>query len=86
MFNVGITGMGSNGFMNMIMQSDADTQAAIEEFDKRISELDYSIPPAVVFEQVLEDMRIKKSDLMYADRKRIERKVEEVSAGGFRYE
>ena len=86
MFNVGITGMGSNGFMNMIMQSDEQTQAAIAEFDKRISELGYAIPPAVVFQNVLDDMNIKKNDLTLADRKRIERKVEEVSAGGFRYE
>ena len=86
MFNVGITGMGQNGFMNMIMQSDEDTQRAIAEFDKRISELGYMAPPALVFKDVLDDLGIREKDLTYADKERIKRKIESVSTGGLNYD
>ena len=86
MFNVGITGMGQNGFMNMIMQSDEDTQRVITEFDKRISELGHAVPPALVFKDVLDDLGIREKDLTHADRERIKRKIEEVSKGGLNYE
>lgn len=86
MFNVGITGMGNNGFMNMIMQSDADTQAAIEEFDKRVAELGHVAHPALLFQEVLDDMFIKEKDLTHRDKERIKRKIESVSKGDLNYE
>ena len=85
MFNVGISNMGSNGFVNMVLTSAECSDTILKELDKRALELGH-IAPQILFEQILAEKGIRESDLMYADRKRIERKVEEVSAGGFRYE
>lgn len=86
MFEFGVSNIGRNGFMNMVMQNDADIQAAFAEFDKRVEELGHVAHPALLFQEVLDDMFIREKDLTHMDKERIKRKIESVSKGGLNYD
>ena len=75
MMQIGIVGMGRNGYMNQIMQSQEDA-------DKIISECETLINNGVTFSSVIEcacqKQNIVFNNLALTDKKRIERKVEEI--------
>ena len=83
MFEFGISGMGSNGFMNMVMQNDVAVQEAFAEFEETLRDAEVAISPILVFQNILEEKGIKEKDLTYADKQRMKRIIEKVSAGGF---
>ena len=75
--------MGRNGFTNMVMESQEETDKIIEEFERRYPELGHVFPPDSLISQICNDLHINLKDLTDYDRKRMERKVEEISAGGW---
>lgn len=82
MFNMGISGLGQNGFMNMIATSQEKTDIVLADFDKIISELGYACPPQEILAEILKSNRISENDLTDFDKRRLMRKVEEVLNGG----
>ena len=82
MFNMSISGLGQNGFMNMIATSQEKTDIMLADFDKIISELGYACPPQEILAEILKLNRISENDLTDFDKRRLMRKVEEVLNGG----
>jgi hypothetical protein len=82
MFNMSISGLGQNGFMNMIATSQEKTDIMLADFDKIISELGYTYPPQEILAEILKLNRISENDLTDFDKRRLMRKVEEVLNGG----
>lgn len=82
MFNMSISGLGQNGFMNMIATSQEKTDIVLADFDKIISELGYTCPPQEILAEILKSNRISENDLTDFDKRRLMRKVEEVLNGG----
>ena len=81
MFNMGISGLGRNGFMNMVAQSQVDADAVINKFEEYIK-LGYC--SSVALASTYEDLGITEANLTEFDKNRIKRKVEENMAGGWR--
>jgi len=75
MYKVGMVGMGRNGFMNQIMQSQQDTDKLIQDFEQYIKA---GYNPNAVADKIFQNRGIRETDLTAADKKRLERKVEEI--------
>lgn len=75
MMQVGLTGMGNNGFMNYVMQSQRNTDILIKDFEQLIAA---GYNPNTVIDQAFSNRGIKQSDLTDTDKKRLQRKVEEL--------
>lgn len=75
MMQVGLTGMGNNGFMNYVMQSQQNTDMLIHDFEQLIAA---GYNPNTIKEQAFANRGISESDLTDLDKKRLQRKVEEI--------
>lgn len=75
MMQVGIVGMGKNGFMNQIMQSDQDTNKIIKTCEELIIA---GYNPNIVIEQACQKNGIRMNSLTDIDKQRIVKKVEEI--------
>ena len=72
--------MGRNGFTNMVMESQEETDKIIEEFERRYPEFGYVYTTEMVLNEICNDLHINLKDLTDFDRKRLERTVEEIVA------
>lgn len=76
MMRVGIVGMGRNGFMNHVMQSQETTDKLINDFEKAIAAgLD---PTDALRADIFAKRRVKEHDLTDFDKERLNKKVEEI--------
>ena len=75
MMQVGIVGMGKNGFMNQIMQSEQDTNKIIKTCEELIIA---GYNPNIVIEQACQKNGIRMNSLTDIDKQRIVKKVEEI--------
>lgn len=75
MMQVGLVGMGKNGFMNQIMQSDQDTNKIIKTCEELIIA---GYNPNIVIEQACHKCGIRVNSLTDLDKQRIVKKVEEI--------
>lgn len=75
MMQVGLVGMGKNGFMNQIMQSDQDTNKIIKTCEELIIA---GYNPNIVIEQACQKNGIRMNSLTDIDKQRIVKKVEEI--------
>lgn len=75
MYNFGINGIGTNGFMNQIMQSSSDADLLIKDFENAIKA---GYDPNDVKDSILKQRGIKESDLTDSDIARINRRVEKI--------
>ena len=75
MMQVGIIGMGKNGFMNQIMQSEQDTNKIIKTCEELIIA---GYNPNIVIEQACQKNGIRMNSLTDIDKQRIVKKVEEI--------
>lgn len=76
MMQIGVVGMGRNGFMNYVMQSQETTDKLIEDFEKAFAA--GHNPSDELIKQIFANRGVKESDLSDFDKKRLKRKVEEV--------
>lgn len=76
MYHIGISGMGCNGFMNQIMQSQQDTDKLIKEMEDINAITGMSGSDAFI--KALRNTQLDFDDLTYTDRNRVYRKVEEL--------
>lgn len=76
MMQVGLVGMGKNGFMNQIMQSDQDANKIIKTCEELII-AGYN-PNIVIIEQACQKSGIRMNSLTDIDKQRIVKKVEEI--------
>lgn len=77
MFNMGVSGLGENGFVNYILQSQQDTDLLIRDFEDAIRK---GLNPNEVEDQIYSARRVNPKDLTIDDQKRLKRKVEEIWA------
>ena len=75
MLRIGITDIGHNGFTNHIMQSEVDSKKVITECENYIR-MGFTFPQ--VLEQAYAAVNVKQNNLTLTDRKKVERKVEEI--------
>lgn len=75
MMQVGLVGMGKNGFMNQIMQSEQDTNKIIKTCEELIIA---GYNPNIVIEQACQKNGIRMNSLTDMDKQRIVKKVEEI--------
>ena len=77
MMKIGLTDMGKNGYMNYIMQSQQNVNTIIKDFENALSA---GCDPNLVLQQVFEKRGIKEYDLTTTDKKKLERRVQEIYA------
>ena len=75
MWQVGISGMGKNGFMNMKMQTEQDINAIIKTCEQLI---EAGVTSDSVIEHACSFCNINFNNLLLSDREKIRRKVEEI--------
>ena len=75
MMQVGLVGMGKNGFMNQIMQSDQDTNKIIKTCERLIAA---GYNPNIVIEQACQSCGVSMNSLTDMDKQRLVKKVEEI--------
>lgn len=75
MMQVGIVGMGKNGFMNQIMQSEHDTNKIIKTCEELIAA---GYNPNIVIEQACRKNNISMNGLTDSDKQRLVKKVKEI--------
>lgn len=75
MMQVGLVGMGKNGFMDQIMQSDQDANKIIKTCEELIIA---GYNPNIVIEQACQKNGIRMNSLTDIDKQRIVKKVEEI--------
>ena len=75
MYDYSITGMGHNGFMNQIMQSQQDTDILIKDFENAIAA---GYNPNEVRDDIFAKRNLSENDLTYNDKQRLIRKVEAI--------
>ena len=73
MYQIGIVGMGKNGFMNQIMQSQQDTDTLIQDFEAAIAA---GYNPNDIKQQIFEARGMSEDDLTYNDKQRLIKKIE----------
>ena len=73
MFQVGISGIGKNGFTNMLMTSHQNTEKLIKEFK---AAMDGGSDPNAVNDMIFEKLGLTHDDLMESDKKRLISEVE----------
>ena len=73
MYDYSISGMGHNGFMNQIMQSQQDTDMLIKDFEEAIAA---GYNPNDIRDEIFAKRNVSESDLTYNDKQRLIRKVE----------
>lgn len=76
MMQVGIVGIGKNGFMNQIMQSETDTNKIIKTCEELIA-MGYN--PSIVIEQACLKNNLNMNSLTETDKIRIIKKIENIS-------
>ena len=77
MFNMSVNGLGQNGFVNYILQSQQDTDLLIKDFEDAIKK---GFNPNEVEEQIYRARKVNPKDLTINDQRRLKRKVEEIWA------
>ena len=77
MFNMGVNGLGKNGFVNYILQSQQDTDLLIKDFEDAIRK---GLNPNEVEDQIYRARKVTPQDLTINDQRRLKRKVEEIWA------
>lgn len=77
MMKIGLTDMGKNGYMNYIMQSQQNVNTIIKDFENALSA---GCDPNLVLQQVFEKRGIREYDLTATDKKKLERRVQEIYA------
>ena len=77
MFNMSINGLGENGFVNYILQSQQDTDLLIKDFEDAIRK---GLNPNEVEDQIYKARKVNPKDLTINDQRRLKRKVEEIWA------
>lgn len=77
MFNMGISGLGKNGFVNYILQSQQDTDLLIKDFEDAIRR---GLNLNEVEDQIYRARKVNPKDLTMDDQRRLKRKVEEIWA------
>ena len=77
MFNMEINGLGQNGFVNYILQSQQDTDLLIKDFEDAIRK---GLNPNEVEDQIYRARKVNPKDLTINDQRRLKRKVEEIWA------
>ena len=75
MMQIGLVGMGTNGFMNHIMQSDQDYNKIMKTCEELLA-MGYG--PAIVIEHACSRNGININSLTDVDKQRLIKKVEEV--------
>ena len=73
MYDFSVSGMGHNGFMNQIMQSQQDTDMLIKDFEEAIAA---GYNPNDIRDEIFAKRNVSESDLTYNDKQRLIRKVE----------
>lgn len=73
MYDFSISGMGSNGFMNQIMQSQQNADTLIKDFEDAIAA---GYNPNEIKDEVFAKRHLTEGDLTYNDQQRLIRKVE----------
>ena len=77
MFNMSVNGLGQNGFVNYILQSQQDTDLLIKDFEDAIRK---GFNPNEVEDQIYKARKVNPKDLTINDQRRLKRKVEEIWA------
>ena len=77
MFNMSVNGLGQNGFVNYILQSQQDTDLLIKDFEDAIKK---GLNPNEIEEQIYRARKVNPKDLTINDQRRLKRKVEEIWA------
>ena len=77
MFNMSVNGLGKNGFVNYILQSQQDTDLLIKDFEDAIRK---GLNPNEVEDQIYRARKVNPKDLTINDQRRLKRKVEEIWA------
>ena len=77
MFNMSVNGLGQNGFVNYILQSQQDTDLLIKDFEDAIRK---GLNPNEVEDQIYRTRKFNLKDLTIDDQRRLKRKVEEIWA------
>ena len=77
MFNMSVNGLGENGFVNYILQSQQDTDLLIKDFEDAIRK---GLNPNEVEDQIYKARKVNPKDLTINDQRRLKRKVEEIWA------
>ena len=77
MFNMSVNGLGQNGFVNYILQSQQDTDLLIKDFEDAIRK---GFNPNEVEDQIYRARKVNPKDLTINDQRRLKRKVEEIWA------
>ena len=77
MFNMSVNGLGQNGFVNYILQSQQDTDLLIKDFEDAIRK---GLNPNEVEDQIYRARKVNPKDLTINDQRRLKRKVEEIWA------
>ena len=77
MFNMSVNGLGENGFVNYILQSQQDTDLLIKDFEDAIRK---GLNPNEVEDQIYRARKVNPKDLTINDQRRLKRKVEEIWA------
>ena len=77
MFNMSVNGLGKNGFVNYILQSQQDTDLLIKDFEDAIMK---GLNPNEVEDQIYKARKVNPKDLTIDDQRRLKRKVEEIWA------
>jgi hypothetical protein len=75
MMQIGIVGMGRNGFMNQIMQSEQNTDKIIKTCEQLIAA---GYNPNIVIEQACYSCGVSMNSLTDMDKQRLVKKVEEI--------
>ena len=77
MFNMSVNGLGQNGFVNYILQSQQDTDLLIKDVEDAIRK---GLNPNEVEDQIYKARKVNPKDLTIDDQRRLKRKVEEIWA------
>ena len=75
MMQVGLTGMGRNGFMNAIMQNEQDTKAVVETCEQLVAA---GYTPENAIEHACCFCNVKFDRILSSERAKIRQRVEEV--------
>lgn len=75
MMQVGLVGMGKNGFMNAIMQDEQDTKAIISTCEQLIAA---GYVPEIAIDKACDFCRINFDRMLSSEKAKIRRKVEEI--------
>lgn len=73
MYDFSISGMGSNGFMNQIIQSQQNADTLIKDFENAIAA---GYNPNEIRDEIFAKRNLTEDDLTYNDKQRLIRKVE----------